>query len=143
MKMMPSCFNEHCIKEHDWGKFPCTYNNCIFDSYSQHCFKLHLKSHTYQQKGKAAQNVTCARENCRKTFTNDFLLQIHLQRRDINSATYFIWSNGPENGSSDSNFFKSSNVILWNKENFGWQTTSWAECFQRFFWNTNGHYDWK
>ena len=73
-----NCFNEHCIEKHTWGSFPCTYENCKFASYSQHCFKLHRQSHIYEQKEKLLP-VTCNRKNCGRRFKNDFDLNNHLQ----------------------------------------------------------------
>ena len=33
------CLSEHCIEVHGWGRFPCTYDYCKYEAYSQKCFK--------------------------------------------------------------------------------------------------------
>ena len=64
-KMAVDCLTNHCIDEHQWGEFPCTFENCLFESYSQRCFKLHQLSHFYEQKENLLP-ITCDRANCVK-----------------------------------------------------------------------------
>ena len=37
--MSADCLTEHCIQIHKWGRFPCTYDYCKYEAYSQKCFK--------------------------------------------------------------------------------------------------------
>ena len=34
----PGCLTEHCIDEHQWGRYPCEFENCKFVSYSKEWF---------------------------------------------------------------------------------------------------------
>lgn len=33
------CLTEHCTETHKWGRFPCTYDYCKYQAYSQKCYK--------------------------------------------------------------------------------------------------------
>jgi hypothetical protein len=76
--MTADCFYDHCIQEHNWGTFTCTNENCKFESYSPHCFKLHAHSHLYEQKDKLLEFM-CDRKNCGKRFARRALLGTHLR----------------------------------------------------------------
>jgi hypothetical protein len=81
--MKEGCFVDHCAKKHDWMIFPCSYDNCKFEAYSAHCFKLHRNSHMYENKEKLLP-LLCDRENCSKRFAKPSLLKIHLKGHDNN-----------------------------------------------------------
>ena len=63
--MVDKVFYDHCVTEHNWGKFPCSYENCKFVSYSQGCCKGHTRMHTEENTGKNL-TETCTRKNCGK-----------------------------------------------------------------------------
>lgn len=43
----PGCLTEHCIDEHQWGRYPCEFENCKFVSYSKFNMHYHVKyTHT-------------------------------------------------------------------------------------------------
>ena len=81
-KILVDCFTDHCIEEHAWGIYPCSSKNCNFESYSETCFKQHVKSHVYfEQKGKDL-TETCDRKNCGMKFSRYCQLLEHLKVHD-------------------------------------------------------------
>ena len=91
--MVKTVFADHCVNEHNWGEFPCTYENCEFVSYSQFCFKSHTRMHTAKSMGRIL-TQTCPKKNCGKKFRfmNDLKRHLQIHDNDVIRCFYCQWA---------------------------------------------------
>ena len=91
--MNSGCFIEHCQQGHNWGKYPCTYSNCNYQSYSPKSFKIHQdKTHVRESKT-ITFSIKCDRKDCDRSFRSPTELKRHLQihDNDVIKCTYCQW----------------------------------------------------
>ena len=91
--MVNKVFYDHCVNEHNWGKFACPNENCEFVSYSQGCFKMHTRTHTRENIGRNLTH-TCTRKKCGKKFQSMLALERHLKihDNDVIKCFYCQWA---------------------------------------------------
>jgi len=79
--LMVDCLRQHCISVHKWKVYPCPYDYCKFEAFSQRSYKTHVSSHRTISKCRSIENV-CDRGNCGKRFGLRSDLQKHLKIHD-------------------------------------------------------------
>ena len=91
--MVAGCFIDHCKIVHNWGKHPCPHKDCKYEAYSEHCFKIHINSHS-REKNFDTKKSRCDRKNCGRFFHNEFDLKNHLRihDNDLMKCLYCQWT---------------------------------------------------
>jgi hypothetical protein len=121
--MVQNCFVEHCIETHGWGIFPCLFENCKYEAYSEMCLKHHLRTHKQETDAKIL-TVRSARANCGKRFKSDFTLQEHYQIHDniLTRCAFCQWGG-----------VKSSEFSIHMNTHFGNKPYACSKCPKRFY----------